>query len=293
MPAISIPSNRPLDPGLLKVLRRIHAACRAQGLAYLLTGAMAREILLVHVHGLPPGRATLDVDFGVLVQTWEAFEALKMSLINAGDFVADRSVSHRLYAVPEIVGVAMPVDLVPFGGVEAPRGSVAWPPKGEVIMDVRGYEVASRQTVSVEVCSGLVIPLPSAQGIAMMKILAWKDRGSATQGRDALDLVELLERAEDILGLDTLYDDHLNVVEARDGDLRLAASQIFGAKTRLMAGIQLSDELAGILTAGLRTSFIPQVLGGRGKGSDSDAYKAVQVIIEAFAAGLREPTESE
>ena len=163
MPTISIPSSRRLDPGLLEVLYRIHAACQAQRLSYLLTGAMAREILLVHVHGLPPGRATRDVDFGVLVQTWAAFEALKASLVANGDFVVAPTVSHRLYAVAERLGVARPVDLVPFGGVESPSGSVAWPPKGEVVMDVRGYEAASREAISVEVCPGLIVsPFGSA-----------------------------------------------------------------------------------------------------------------------------------
>lgn len=287
MPIISIPSSRYLDPGLLEVLRRIDTACQTQGVPYLLTGAMAREILLVQVHGLPPGRATRDVDFGVLVKTWAAFVALKAALVESGDFVTDGAVQHRLYTVSERLGVRMPVDLVPFGGVEAPGGSLAWPPNGEVVMDVRGYEAAHHHAIHVEVWPGLVIPLPSAHGIAVMKILAWKDRGSATQGRDIVDLLEILERAEDLLGLDALYNDHMNVVETWGGDPRLAASHVLGAQVRSMVGASLSKELTGILTLGLETTLIPQALRGRGVENGTGGYEAVHGFVSAFIAGLQ------
>jgi predicted nucleotidyltransferase len=288
MPIISIPSSRALDPALAEVLGRIDAACQAQGVPYLLTGAMAREILLVQVHGLPPGRATRDVDFGVLVKTWAAFTALKVALVESGDFVTDHSVRHRLYTVPERLGVRMPVDLVPFGGVETPVGTVAWPPDGEVVMDVRGYEAAHHHALHVQVRPGLVIPLPSAQGIAVMKILAWKDRGGATQGRDAIDLVEILERAEDILGLDALYDSHLNVVETWGGDLRLAAACILGAQARVMVGDTMAEELAEILVHGKETTLIPQALRGRGSEQSSGGYEAIQGLVNALITGLRQ-----
>jgi predicted nucleotidyltransferase len=287
MTVISIPSARHLDPGLSEVLRRIATACQNRGVPYLLTGAMAREILLVQVHGLPPGRATRDVDFGVLVDTWASFEALKAFLVATDDFVSDPGVQHRLYTVPGRLGLRMPVDIVPFGGVETPSGTVSWPPNGDVVMDVRGYEAAYHHAIQVEVRPGLIIPLPTPQGIAVMKILAWKDRGSATQGRDAIDLVEILERAEDIIGLDVLYDEHLNLVEAMGGDLRLAAAGVLGGMVRLMTDLKLSEELAGILGGGLQTTLVPQALRGRGTEPSASRYAAVEGIVKAFIGGLQ------
>ena len=287
MTVISIPSARHLDPGLSDVLRRIATACQNRGVPYLLTGAMAREILLVQVHGLPPGRATRDVDFGVLVDTWESFETLKASLVATGDFASDPGVQHRLHTVPGRIDLKMPVDIVPFGGVETPSGTVSWPPNGDVVMDVRGYEAAYYHAIQVEVRQGLVIPLPTAQGIAVMKILAWKDRGSATQGRDAIDFVEILERAEDIIGLDALYDEHMQLVEAMGGDLRLAAAGALGGMARLTTGSNLSEELAGILTNGLLTTLVPQALRGRGTELSTGGYEVIEGIVNAFILGLQ------
>ena len=58
MKHISIPKERALDQALTRILGSLDQACQARGIPYLLTGAMAREILLVHGYGLPPGRAT-------------------------------------------------------------------------------------------------------------------------------------------------------------------------------------------------------------------------------------------
>ena len=84
MKSISIPRERPLDRVLIRVLERLDQSCQTMGIPYLLTGAMAREILLVHGHGLPPGRATRDVDFGFQVADWAAFETLKAALFATG-----------------------------------------------------------------------------------------------------------------------------------------------------------------------------------------------------------------
>jgi predicted nucleotidyltransferase len=52
------------DPVLLEAIRAVDAITRTQGVSYLLAGATARELILRHVFGRPPGRRTLDVDQG-------------------------------------------------------------------------------------------------------------------------------------------------------------------------------------------------------------------------------------
>lgn len=51
-----------------------------QGIRYVLTGGMAREILLHFGHDCPPGRATTDLDFGVILPDWDAYERLRAVL---------------------------------------------------------------------------------------------------------------------------------------------------------------------------------------------------------------------
>ena len=83
--------QRPLEPHLDQLLRDLDDQLRLRELPYLLTGGMAREILLHYGHGCAPGRATTDVDFGVTLPSWEAYEALKQALVDSGLFRSDRS----------------------------------------------------------------------------------------------------------------------------------------------------------------------------------------------------------
>ena len=287
MKSISIPQERPLDPTLIRILESLDQACRALGIPYLLTGAMAREILLVHGYGLPPGRATRDVDFGFQVANWATFEALKASLFALGDFQPDLKIPHRIYSVAERMGMRMPVDLVPFGGVEAPVGSLAWPPDEDFFMDVRGFGVAFDHVIQIEVKPGLQILLPSPACMTIMKTLAWKDRGKATQGRDAIDLVELLLRAEDIIGLEALYEHHLEIVEAKGGDPQLAAAHVLGAEAGMAAGALMAEEVASILVKGLEENLVTQVLGGSGGMPSAERNDAITTILKSFLSGLK------
>jgi predicted nucleotidyltransferase len=77
-----------IDPIVLEVIRKIDEIPNNCATKYFLAGATAREIILRHVFGRPPGRRTLDVDFGIAVRNWGHFETLKKVLIEQASFVA-------------------------------------------------------------------------------------------------------------------------------------------------------------------------------------------------------------
>ncbi len=65
-PHRSISPSRPVDPAVVRVLRSLDPVAREVGCAYFVSGATARDLILVNVHGLRPGRATRDIDFGLV-----------------------------------------------------------------------------------------------------------------------------------------------------------------------------------------------------------------------------------
>jgi predicted nucleotidyltransferase len=91
MTAISRPltprPDRPVEPIALSVIQNIHKASKALGLPVFLVGAMARIILLENVHGLPPGRATTDVDFAFALDNWDQFTTITDSLLAEHAFI--------------------------------------------------------------------------------------------------------------------------------------------------------------------------------------------------------------
>ena len=81
---LSVAPERPVAAFALDVLALVDRVTRELALDYFVIGAMARDILLYHVLGLDTGRATLDVDLAVALDSWAEFDAIKARLIETG-----------------------------------------------------------------------------------------------------------------------------------------------------------------------------------------------------------------
>ena len=125
---LCVKSDRPVDPIIVSIMHAVDTIAKDLGLSYVLIGAMARDVLLGHVFGLDPGRATRDVDVAFALESWEQFQQLQDRLIAGGRFVATRDVTHRLlFSLDDTIQQYI-VDLIPFGGVEQSAHTIAWPP---------------------------------------------------------------------------------------------------------------------------------------------------------------------
>jgi predicted nucleotidyltransferase len=75
-----------IDDGTAAALVHAKAAAECMAIPFFIIGAAARDIFLKHVYGLPPHRATLDLDLGVSVGSWEEFFGFKTELVRNHDF---------------------------------------------------------------------------------------------------------------------------------------------------------------------------------------------------------------
>jgi predicted nucleotidyltransferase len=187
----STPLNSAVDPSLARVLRVIDPIARSSGCEYFLAGATARDLILVNVHGLRPGRATRDIDFGIAVESWAQFELLKERLLATNEFSATRAQQQRLIFALSKEGLSVPVDLIPFRGVASAHGTIAWPPGRDIVMNVAGFEEALASSVLIEIEAKLTVHVASVAGLTLLKLAAWVDRGRESN-KDAADLYRLL-----------------------------------------------------------------------------------------------------
>jgi predicted nucleotidyltransferase len=224
---LSVARERPVAPIALDVLALVERVMRELRLDYFVTGAMARDVLLYHVFGLETGRATLDVDLAVAVDSWREFERVKARLVETGVVTTDKNRPHRLFyrATPE--GERYPLDLLPFGGLEQRPGEIAWPPDLSVVMNVAGYREALAAAEQVELRPGVVVRVASLPSLAVLKLFAWDDRGLGDP-RDALDFGVLLHSYGEAGNEDRLYGDEMPLLEAVDYDVDLASPRLLG-----------------------------------------------------------------
>ncbi|MCU7849623.1 MAG: hypothetical protein KZQ89_16855 [Candidatus Thiodiazotropha sp. (ex Lucinoma kastoroae)] len=75
-----------IDFPLVEVFDAIAEVAAARGVPYFVVGAMARDMILSHGHGIASKRATVDIDLGVEVAEWDEFSALKDGLTATGQF---------------------------------------------------------------------------------------------------------------------------------------------------------------------------------------------------------------
>ncbi|MEK6770751.1 MAG: hypothetical protein AABY62_03815 [Pseudomonadota bacterium] len=66
----------------------------------------------------------------------------------------------------------MVVDLVPFGAIERPDRTIAWPPSGSVVMSVFGFREALAATIPVLLPERITAQVVSLPALAILKIAA-------------------------------------------------------------------------------------------------------------------------
>jgi predicted nucleotidyltransferase len=273
---LSIRSDQPIDHPTLALLRDLDEVLSALAVPYFLAGALARDVLLTHVFGLPVYRATADVDLAVAVKDWSEFETTKAALEDKG-VVRDATWIHRLFRNK------YPIDLIPFGGVETPDKTIAWPPASSSV-NVAGYREAFETAEEVEVEPGLMLRVVSLPALAALKIFAWGDRGHETS-KDAQDLATLLRSYPDAGNEQRLYGEAIDAMEAVEYRIDLAGARLLGRDTRRMLTEDTHEQLFGSLDDPAQRERLAIAMS-RVWGHTDDAMLQAERLLEQYQEGL-------
>jgi len=223
-----------LPQGLVELYADISGHAKALDINYLVVGAMARDLVLVHGFGANIERGTRDVDFGINIANWDEFKAL-MERLFAADYNADKNRAHRLYYT-DGSSHEWEIDIVPFGEIADTDNNIYWPPKQQSVMNVRGFSEAFANALQVQISEDpeIVIPVASPAGICLLKLIAWLDRETDLRSKDASDFIYLVETYSKIPEIfDALYDQ--DYIEIQGWDETKASSMKLGKDTSEIA----------------------------------------------------------
>ena len=239
----------------MRVVRDLHKAATRLGIPFFLAGAAARDIVLVNHWGQSPGRATADIDFAFAVNTWAEFEQLREDLLATGRF---ERVAHKeqrlLYTEPEY-GFQLPVDFIPFRGVASETLTISWPPEGDFVMNVAGFEEALASALCIELEPGLAISVASLPGLAILKVVAWADR-HLQNNKDAADLYKILTSFESAGNQDRIFDEELELLETVAFDLTLAGAHLLGRDAARIADSAASRQIVNLLNSETQVNLL-------------------------------------
>ncbi|MGH7772647.1 MAG: nucleotidyl transferase AbiEii/AbiGii toxin family protein [Candidatus Binatia bacterium] len=273
------------DNNDLTFLAELVADLRAAAPAWkpLLVGAMARDLLLYYAYEIPVSRATEDVDLGFAVADWEDFAALRAALVASTYFEADKRVVHKIHHRQR-----RQVDLIPFGGLERPDGSIAWPPRGDEAMTVLGYREALASAIDVRLPEGQRVLVVSLPMLAVLKVIAWSERHATAPRRDAADLLLILKNYLDAGHQQRLYDEAPHLLDNSNFDYERAGAWLAGQDAA--TAIQAEGAKQTLVHQMISTILIKEVdpdgplrLIGEVGGRDAENMR---LLLAAFLSGF-------
>ena len=262
---------------LAQVVGSLQRVAGPMAVDFFLMGAAARDVMLRHGHHIEPVRQTEDVDFAVMVQDWEIFAALRIALIEGGEF-SERAgpATHRLRHQS-----GLPLDIVPFGGIERADRTIAWPPDQSTVFDCFGAREAFNAAVSVLLPQTVTLRVASIPALALLKVTAWQDRKHTHPGRDANDLLLYLRSYMDCDNFDRAARDHGDLFMVEDYEHEATGAQLLGRDIALLLDKPAIQHVLEILLPQADAQG-PLLLASQ---SDLDLEQARR-LIEAVCDGL-------
>src|ERR1700728_2427293 len=242
---LSISPERPVDPVTLSILELIDGRLRNAKILSMLVGATARDLLLYHVFGHAVTRATYDLGFAVLVDSWEQFAIVMQLFLDIPGFTDKGRNAQRLHYQPTDASFESIIDIIPFGKLETADRTIAWPPDADVVMNVAAFSDVFESAVSAQIRPDLFIPVASLPGLTVLKLFAWLDR---REQRDVQDIRRLMETYTDAGNVDRLYLEEGDELERVRFDTSLAGSYLLGKDAQRITGENVRTRLSAALS---------------------------------------------
>lgn len=273
------------DRALLRDFASVAGGLR---IPWFLVGAGAR-ILVCDGPAGRTGRATSDWDLAVSVPDRAAFDRLREAMTAGGAFRRTTPVRPDRAAHERFTHAAGErLDVIPFGGIEGSDRRVA-SADGGTSLAVKGFREAHADAVLVRVDDGFSILVARPRGLALLKSIAWLDRG-AYDPTDLLDLDRMLATYADVLGLEVTIETAGDALRDQRVAFEDAGAFLLGREVGRTFGASGSDPAAAVAEVCEDPwSLAVGLLARSGSAfAGHEEREAISRRWAAFAEGLRE-----
>lgn len=244
----------------------------------IIVGAFARDLHLHYGAGIPVERATEDVDFAFMVDSWIEFESLRTQLVNSHVCREVEGKRHRLRHRNEIA-----IDLVPFGSIETASRQIVWPPAGDIVMDVFGFQEALASPEEVLLPGDVKVGIVSLPALALLKIVAWDDRHYRSPGKDAADLMLIIRNYLRVgRNSERLFSEYTEWTQAAEFDYEQSGGRMLGHDIRQLVDAKGLAKIASILRPHTEEDGFGALPGQMYPRSPGHA----QILLRALYAGF-------
>jgi predicted nucleotidyltransferase len=274
-----------IDQQTIAVFSALRSIADSLGIPFFVVGATARDFILKHCYGIEPPRMTRDIDLAVEVASWEQFNKLMEALKATGKFSPDKRECQRLHFG------SVPIDMLPFGLIADAGGRITWPPEHEVFMSVIGFKEAYENSITVRLSGNpiLDIKLPTLAGLALMKLVSWKEK-YPERSKDAEDLLVIMNSYEAVGNFDRLYEIEQELLQEEKFDVGLASIRLLGRDMARMADPETLNHVKAILDDETREQSNYNLVTDMVRGSVSydNKFEQIRLRVEKLKKGFLE-----
>jgi predicted nucleotidyltransferase len=245
-------SNK-IDSSTLEVLKLISEAADSVQANFFIIGATARDIIFNLVHNINIYRATNDIDFSIRLKNWDDYKKLTDALLSKG--FSSSNIVHKFH-YKSIPGI----DIIPFGKISLNTSYIIWPDNQAKAMNVLGFEECFTDSELVKIISNpdLIIKIASVRGLAIMKLIAWKD-GYPSRSRDAIDILYIIKNYIDAGNRERLFEENNDLVDD-DFDYELTGAKLLGRDIAELASPSALTFIKELLVSEIKNSDTSQFI---------------------------------
>jgi len=223
MKDILIDISAKIGKSYIDAIKEIREICGSLAIPFFIVGALARDFILEHFYGVRSPRRTTDIDLAVKVKSWKQFDDLINAALKSGKFKKQKEKQRLVYNDNVFI------DIVPFGKISDKDLRISWPPEHETVMSVMGFDDVYKFSTTIRLSSNppLEVKIPTLPGLAILKLLSWKDNYPERK-KDAQDLLFIMLNYEHAGIFDRLYETEVQLLKNEDFDIRAASIKLLG-----------------------------------------------------------------
>lgn len=290
MMTISNDISNKISRPIVDVLVQMKEIAESLEIPFFLVGASARDMFFSALFDVKTRRASLDVDIGIMVSSWEEVTRLIDALVATGHFAPINQLRSKFRHQNQTL-----VDIVPFGTIESPSGKVQWP-SSDVIMTTIGFGEALKYSIEVQIRSQpvVLVRISTPPALVMLKLIAW-DEKYPERAKDAQDIQYILESYIDAGNDGRLDDEDADLREEEDFDYGMASARIVGRDIARIASADTMSAVLRIIERETDTTSDFKLLTDmtRGAAYDQDRFEQNLRLLHQLRQGLSDRKRKE
>ncbi len=124
---------------------------------------------------------------------------------------------------------------------------IAWPPRGEVVMDVFGFQEAVKSAHEIVLPGAVRASVVSLPALALLKLICWNERHYVSPGKDAHDLMLILKNYLPVGNEARLWGEFAAWTQDEGFDYECAGARMLGHDVRALLDEKGVQRVSGLL----------------------------------------------